>query len=125
MSSIDPQLAGNLTYIIQGLIVLFVGADVLILSVWNSRKRLRGRPGGRLLGGRRVNTWTARLDEPDQRTPPRSRHAGYLGILLGALAAFLAIPPVEARTIDLAVAVGIVATLFGVWTVSRGRRRLG
>jgi simple sugar transport system permease protein len=43
VSSIDPQLAGNLTYIIQGLIVLFVGADVLILSVWNSRRRLGGR----------------------------------------------------------------------------------
>ncbi len=42
-SSIDPSLAGNLTYIIQGLIVLFVGADVLILYVWNSRKRLRPR----------------------------------------------------------------------------------
>jgi ABC-type uncharacterized transport system permease subunit len=40
---IDPQLAGNLTYIIQGLIVLFVGADVLILYVWNSRRRLRRR----------------------------------------------------------------------------------
>jgi simple sugar transport system permease protein len=39
--AIDPQLAGNLTYIIQGLIVLFVGADLLILAVWNSRKRLR------------------------------------------------------------------------------------
>ena len=38
---IDPQLAGNLTYIIQGLVVLFVGADVLILAVWNSRRRLR------------------------------------------------------------------------------------
>jgi simple sugar transport system permease protein len=38
---IDPQLASNLTYIIQGLIVLFVGADVLILAVWNSRKRLK------------------------------------------------------------------------------------
>jgi len=41
--SIDPQLASNLTYIIQGLIVLFVGADVLILYVWNSRRRLRRR----------------------------------------------------------------------------------
>jgi general nucleoside transport system permease protein len=40
-SSIDPSLAGNLTYIIQGLIVLFVGADVLILYVWNSRRRVR------------------------------------------------------------------------------------
>jgi simple sugar transport system permease protein len=39
--SIDPQLAGNLTYMIQGLIVLFVGADVLILYVWNTRRRLR------------------------------------------------------------------------------------
>ncbi len=41
--AIDPQLAGNLTYIIQGLVVLFVGADVLILSVWGARKRLRRR----------------------------------------------------------------------------------
>ena len=43
VSSVDPQLAGNLTYIIQGLIVLFVGADVLILSVWNARRRPRKR----------------------------------------------------------------------------------
>jgi general nucleoside transport system permease protein len=42
-SVIDPQLAGNLTYMIQGLIVLFVGADVLILYVWNSRRRMRPR----------------------------------------------------------------------------------
>jgi general nucleoside transport system permease protein len=40
---IDPQAAGNLTYIIQGLIVLFVGADVLILSVWNARRKLKRR----------------------------------------------------------------------------------
>jgi simple sugar transport system permease protein len=41
---IDPQLAGNLTYIIQGLVVLFVGADVLILYVWNSRRKLKRPP---------------------------------------------------------------------------------
>jgi ABC-type uncharacterized transport system permease subunit len=40
---IQPELAGNLTYMIQGLIVLFVGADVLILYIWNSRRRLRLR----------------------------------------------------------------------------------
>ena len=40
---IDPQLAGNLTYMIQGLIVLFVGADVLILYLWNTRRKLRPR----------------------------------------------------------------------------------
>ncbi|MEI8104783.1 MAG: ABC transporter permease [Actinomycetes bacterium] len=42
---IDPQLAGNLTYMIQGLIVLFVGADVIILTIWNSRRKLRRRAG--------------------------------------------------------------------------------
>jgi simple sugar transport system permease protein len=36
----DPQLAGNLTLIIQGLIILFIGADVLVLSLW---RKLRGR----------------------------------------------------------------------------------
>ena len=37
----DPSLAGHLTEMIQGLIVLFVGADVLILYVWSARRRLR------------------------------------------------------------------------------------
>jgi ABC-type uncharacterized transport system permease subunit len=36
-----PDLAGNLTLIIQGLVVLFVGADVLILWLWNRRRRVR------------------------------------------------------------------------------------
>jgi simple sugar transport system permease protein len=45
-SVIDPQAAGNLTYIIQGLIVLFVGADILILSVWNARRRLMRKAEG-------------------------------------------------------------------------------
>jgi len=38
---IQPELAGQLTYIIQGLVVLFIGADILILYVWNSRRKLR------------------------------------------------------------------------------------
>ena len=38
---IQPELATNLTYIIQGLVVLFIGADLLILYIWNSRKKLR------------------------------------------------------------------------------------
>jgi ABC-type uncharacterized transport system permease subunit len=36
----DPELAGNLTLIIQGLVVLFIGADLLVISVWRARKRL-------------------------------------------------------------------------------------
>jgi ABC-type uncharacterized transport system permease subunit len=37
----DPELAGNLTLIIQGLIVLFVGADLLVLWLWRARRKLR------------------------------------------------------------------------------------
>jgi ABC-type uncharacterized transport system permease subunit len=40
-NTIQPELAGNLTYIIQGLVVLFIGADVLLLSIWSSRRKLR------------------------------------------------------------------------------------
>jgi general nucleoside transport system permease protein len=41
--TIDPSLAGHLTEIIQGLVVLFVGADVLILAIWNARRKVRRR----------------------------------------------------------------------------------
>jgi simple sugar transport system permease protein len=42
-----PELASNLTEIIQGLVVLFVGADLLIVYLWQVRRRLpfaRKRP---------------------------------------------------------------------------------
>jgi ABC-type uncharacterized transport system permease subunit len=42
-SVIQPELAGNLTYIIEGLVILFVGADVLVLYVWNTPRRLLRR----------------------------------------------------------------------------------
>ena len=40
-SIFDPTLADNLTLLIQGLVVLFVGADVLVLYLWGARKRMR------------------------------------------------------------------------------------
>ena len=40
-----PELAGNLTLMIQALVLLFVGADVLVLYVWNLRRKLRRRAG--------------------------------------------------------------------------------
>jgi general nucleoside transport system permease protein len=46
-SVFDPQLAGNLTLIIQGLVVLFVGADLLVLSIWRARKKV---PIKRMMG---------------------------------------------------------------------------
>jgi simple sugar transport system permease protein len=39
-----PELAGNLTLIIQGLILLFVGADLLFLYLWQLRKKVRRWP---------------------------------------------------------------------------------
>jgi len=36
-----PELASNLTLLIQGLVVLFVGADVLILYIWSLRRKAR------------------------------------------------------------------------------------
>jgi ABC-type uncharacterized transport system permease subunit len=40
-----PQLAGNLALMIQALVLLFVGADLLILYIWQARRKLR-LPGG-------------------------------------------------------------------------------
>jgi general nucleoside transport system permease protein len=42
----QPELAGNLTLMIQALVLLFVGADVLIMVVWGRLRRLRPRRAG-------------------------------------------------------------------------------
>ena len=39
----DPQLAGNLTTIIQGLVVLFVSADILVLYLYKLRPRRKAK----------------------------------------------------------------------------------
>jgi ABC-type uncharacterized transport system permease subunit len=41
---IKPELAGNLTLIIQGLVLLFVGADLLFLWIWQLRRKIRRAP---------------------------------------------------------------------------------
>ncbi len=46
-SVFKPELAQNLTLMIQGLVLLFVGADVLVIYLWRTRSRLRfwAKPG--------------------------------------------------------------------------------
>jgi general nucleoside transport system permease protein len=39
----EPALASNLTLIIQGLVVLMVSADILVVYLWRLRSKLRGR----------------------------------------------------------------------------------
>jgi len=40
-SVFPPELAGNLALMIQALILLFIGADLLILYLWQARRKLR------------------------------------------------------------------------------------
>jgi simple sugar transport system permease protein len=39
-SVFQPELASNLTLMIQGLVLLFVGADVLVIYLWRTRRKL-------------------------------------------------------------------------------------
>jgi general nucleoside transport system permease protein len=41
----DPRLAGNLSTIIQALVLLFVGADLLFLWMWQARRKVRRLAG--------------------------------------------------------------------------------
>jgi simple sugar transport system permease protein len=40
----EPALAANLTRIIQGLVVLLVSADILVIYLWQFRRKLRRKP---------------------------------------------------------------------------------
>ena len=100
-----PGLASNLTTIIQGLMMLFVGLILTggLLGPWSrpTQAARRGRRGG---------------------TPGT---VGACGIGIGALAFWLALPPIEARSTALPVVVGILAIAAGIWAWSRGEKRVG
>jgi ABC-type uncharacterized transport system permease subunit len=54
-----------------------------------------------------------------------SRAVGIVALALGVFAAFLAIPPIEARQVYWSLFVGILGALLGLATALRGERRLG
>jgi simple sugar transport system permease protein len=72
-----------------------------------------------------MTAWGQRLDNPVSERLRDPASTGYVAIALGAFAAFLAIPPIEARSPTWPIAIGIVAIAMGIWTATRGRRRLG
>ncbi|HEY2543207.1 MAG TPA: ABC transporter permease [Gaiellaceae bacterium] len=72
-----------------------------------------------------MSEWTQRLDNPVSARLRNPAVSGIAGIVLGVLAAFLAIPPIMSRTVTWPVLVGVVAIVLGIWTVTRGRVRLG
>ena len=55
----------------------------------------------------------------------RPRTIGIAGIVLDLLAILVALPPIEARTIYLPIAIGILGLFCGVWALARGEKRLG
>jgi general nucleoside transport system permease protein len=69
-----------------------------------------------------VTALAARLSETRWGTP---RQVGGLGIFLGVLAFWLALPPLHTRTTVVPVVVGILAIAAGIWAWSRDERRAG
>jgi general nucleoside transport system permease protein len=69
-----------------------------------------------------VTALTARIEGVDWRGP---RAVGTYGIVLGALAFWLALPPLVSRSSALPVVLGILAIAAGIWSFSRNERRVG
>ena len=69
-----------------------------------------------------AHEFAARL-RAGQLTPPA--RIGVLGIALGILACWLALPPFATRSVVAPLVVGILAVAAGIWVVTRGARRLG
>jgi len=145
-SIIQPQLAGNLTVIIQALVLLFIGADVVILWLWS--RRGKGLPRFRMpqLSFRRPQEATSTLVEaaPQElvrpvgppladrlaawarRVVPRGvRGVGILGIALAVVAFWVAAPPIAVRTPVVPILIGLAGVAAGAWVATKGQRRLG
>jgi ABC-type uncharacterized transport system permease subunit len=147
----DPELAGNLTLIIQGLVVLFVGADLLVISVWRARKKLRlprrqpGTARRQVPRRRRATRTPTEAAPPDRATSDRrrslripsvtiswNRRIGIAGVGLAAAGVWLMLPPLgdDLRSATdvfeaVPVALGILAIAAGIWVVTRGELKLG
>ncbi len=72
-----------------------------------------------------MTAWSQKLDNPVSERLRDPVTTGYVAVGLGAFAAFLAIPPIEARSPTWPITVGILAIALGIWTATRGRRKLG
>jgi simple sugar transport system permease protein len=139
-----PQLAGNLATMIQALVLLFIGADVLILYLWKRRgmprfhlPRLAGRyprPRAAVIGVplqeavarparapvlERLAGWAA------ARVPNRERGIAIAAMALGIVALLLAIPPFLIRQPVVPIVVAIVAAALAIYAVVLGERRPG
>ena len=121
-----PQLAGNLALMIQALVLLFVGADLLIVYAWQARKRLR-RSSGEVTAARETGMSTAEI-ATKVRNLSFDETVARVGIGLGLFAFVVALPsftgsvsfPPTAREFWWPAMIGLLAIACGVWAVSRG-----
>ena len=92
---IKPELAGNLTLIIQGLVLLFVGADLFFLWLWNFRKRIKGKPAAPPAAATAGDLVVSALSPTVQqaiRSESAVRWTCWAGIALSALGLWLVLP---------------------------------
>lgn len=141
-----PQLAGNLATMIQALVLLFIGADLLILYLWKRRGLPRFRlphlprrtapppPPAAVTAlvpqdavvrparapiAERAQAWTR------SHAPTRDRAIAIGAIVLGVVALLVAVPPFLVRQPAVPIAIGLIAAALAVSAVLRGERRLG
>jgi general nucleoside transport system permease protein len=60
--------------------------------------------------------------------PPRTfspKHIGIAGIVLGAIAWVITVPPIEVRGMVPSIVLAVVAVLAGAWSIAGGERKLG
>ena len=65
---------------------------------------------------------------PIAASPSRAaspRHVGIAGIVLGALAWVVTVPPIEVRSLAPTIVLAVVAAAAGAWSLARGQRKVG
>ena len=71
---------------------------------------------------------STRVEVVDPADLPRvsaARAAGIIGIALGLLAVFVALPPFEVRQVWWPAGIGVLGLFAAIWATTRGQRRLG
>ena len=136
----EPQLATNLTYIIQGLIVLFVSAPVLVTLLSRGRFRCAAEADAQARGHERRMSATSDAPaappspaggRPGSRLRARlarvSREAwmGWAGVALGVIAFYITLPPILVRSLVPSLLIAAVGLVLGVVAIRAGEKRVG
>ena len=126
---IKPELAGNLTLIIQGLVLLFIGADLFFLWLWKLRKRIKGKPAAPPAAGNSRRDGVVSALSPTVQQAIRSeaavRRTCWAGI---ALLRSGSGSPCRRSTLRSPVTTFVLVAIgaaCGAWAAARGERKLG